>query len=218
MSRAKSPEQVLERALTGLADNPRDLNFVVLYVAEHETGHDIGLESLDSKSTSKRFAGSTSRSGSHSQSRPSMFDGSGDEEVEIEFTLAGMIGAIDKEKARKALPSTVLSRRTEPVGDDEVMSFEKMIKIAHDTNELKLFEGPDMEVFATLLQANIFGDMPAQVAVLPIRASTEDRIHGMLVVGLSTRLHVSSGQPPVSLDAADPIVLPNSLTNPMAIT
>jgi len=191
MAVAKSPEQVLDSALKGLADNPRDLSFVVLYVAEHGNAHDFGLESLDGRSTSRKLTESVSKSGSHSHSRPSIFDEVGDEEIEIEFTLAGMVGAVDTEQAQKVLPGSVISRRTAPIEENEPMSLEKMIRLAHDKNEVVLFNGSDMDVFGKLLQPNVFGDIPAQVVVLPIRASTDDRIHGILVVGLSTRLHVS---------------------------
>jgi hypothetical protein len=200
MARAKSPEDVLEAALTGLNDNPRDLGFVMLYRADTGRKHDFGSNlSVDGGRSLKARTQPESIESSNGYSRATPVDTNGDEEAEIEFHLAGTIGAIDTsdiDEAQDRLPRLVTSSRSNPVDEHDEMSLTKMIKLAHQKDNLILFQGADMKVFGSLLRPNCFGDIPHQVVVLPIRAServsSEESIQGILVVGLNTRLYVSS--------------------------
>lgn len=188
MSMTTTPEQIFQSAKKGLSLNPRDLGFVLLYSAENmDTGSDGGV----SKALSSRSYSTSTRSGGDSGNASRRLSNNL-EEVEMQFTLAGVIGAIESNPMDDLIPHTIISHRTENIEDEETNLLAHVIRQSHAQDKLILLEGADLDIIRSCMRPNVFGDIPHQAVVLPIRASVEDRLHGMLVIGLNSRLTVSS--------------------------
>jgi hypothetical protein len=203
----------MEAALRGLAQNSRDVGFVLLYTTDRDSIEEFSRETSDSQSFVKT-AGTDCGSVAYGSAVAEDI-AVGEEESEITLTLAGAMGAIDLEGPGDHLPRTLTSHRLQAVDECGPSKLTDIIRRAHIRDELVLMRDDEMDAFEGCLKPNVFEDIPQQAAVIPIKASAEDRCHGILVVGLSTRLFVSlTFRPELRTEtAAD--VFPRWLSHPV---
>lgn len=180
----------MEAALRGLAQNSRDVGFVLLYTTDRDSVDDFSREASDSQSVT-RTAGTDCGSAAYGSTVVADEAAVGEEESEIALTLVGAMGAIDLEGPGNQVPRTLTSHRLQAVNEYDQSKLTNVIRLAHSRDELVLLTDDEMDAFEGCLTPNVFGDIPRQAAVIPIKASAEDRCHGILVIGLSTRLNVS---------------------------
>ena len=178
----------MEAALQGLGQNSRDIGFALLYTTDRDGVNDFSKDASVTYSV-VRTAGTDS--GSIVFNGDLLAEELADEETEITLILTGVVGAIDLDGPCDHLPRTLTSHRSIAADECDQSQLTDMIRLAHIRDELVLLRDSEMAVFKDSLKPNVFGDIPQQAAVIPIKASAEDKCHGVLVIGLSTRLTVS---------------------------
>ena len=178
----------MEAALQGLGQNSRDIGFALLYTTDRDGVNDFSKDASVTYSV-VRTAGTDS--GSIVFNGDLLAEEPTDEETEITLTLTGVVGAIDLDGPCDHLPRTLTSHRSIAADECDQSQLTDVIRLAHIRDELVLLRDSEMAVFKDSLKPNVFGDIPQQAAVIPIKASAEDKCHGVLVIGLSTRLTVS---------------------------
>lgn len=145
---------------------------------DYATGASIGDASAQGSGSSEREQPMRSRK----------FSTMSDEAI-IEFSLLAAVGSISADNA-DIVPNTFVSDKSKPL--DGERGLKRWMRQAHISDDMLIVQGEDAQMLDGSVQENAFGDMTGSVAVLPIRASNEDRLYGIMVVGLNTRLYVSS--------------------------
>jgi len=204
---SKSVEKVCEGVIQGMSMNPRDLGFVLMYTTtskyewiepldegEMDEGTDID-QAQDGKIP--KAAASRVMSGSRSRLRSdhSMQTFNGENGVS-EFKLSGKL-RVKPGAPEHAIPTSFLSGvpndhedhvhvELPPASPDSLLHY---LRLAHAKNgDLHIASVQDLPELAAHLEPNAFGDPPDKALIMPIRASTTERFHGLLVIGLNTRL------------------------------
>jgi PAS domain S-box-containing protein len=171
ITEARNTEQIASLALPAFTDN-NDIPFMVMYLAtpaDEDMDHD-GWEKQSQSTNSNRRLSMTS------------------DDPCLEFRLVGHVGCINIQTDDAYVPSIVRSNRSSLPDDVEPSSrLARYIRIAHCSDDAIIL--PANEILGSdNMTPNSFGDLIAHVAVMPIRASAEDRTHGVLVIGLNTRM------------------------------
>ncbi|KAJ9105379.1 hypothetical protein QFC21_001748 [Naganishia friedmannii] len=168
-------------------DNSNDIGFMIMYLSE-PAGDDLDQESQEKESQKTRSMTGSSRSRQHSITGDDAF---------LQFQLAAHSGFSNVEENDKYIPRNVLSDRSRSLdsydGDDDSCPFSKYIRMAHCYDEAVVITDADhLGELLPNLSPNAFGDLPVHAVVMPIRSSMEDRTHGIIIIGLSTRLEFNT--------------------------
>ena len=204
INRSLTQERVVQDALKGMQQsNPRDMHFALFYLAENAdretwpggrsgTGSE-GVWQSDNK-------GIRDPRGSFAEPRPQKslpslasesIASSGNHDSGVKFRLVGNYG-IDIRSGNDAIPLEFLSVPDDV--DSEATAFHPINPITRLLRQVKsqdfahfipnLNEIPSL---SSLTNGNPFDDPPGAAIVLPIRSSVEDRLHGVMLLGLNTR-------------------------------
>lgn len=177
IAEARSAEQIASITLPAFNNN-NDIPFMIMYLAS--PGEDEpDPESSEPQSQRSRSIAESSRRQSTSS-----------EDLCLEFQLAGHVGCIDIQVDDPYVPSTVMSDRSVPLDEyDDAQGLTKYIRMAHCYDDAIVISADnDLREVLPNITPNAFGDLTVYVAVMPIRSSSEDRTHGVIVVGLNTRM------------------------------
>jgi PAS domain-containing protein len=201
MNGSLTQEQMVQDALGGMKQsNPRDMHFAMFYIADdadreswpgtkEETGND-GVEESDTNSArSSRMSFSKRRP---QKSLPSLrsesIASSGDQDRGVTFRLVGSYG-IEIRSDNDGIPLEFSS-----VPDHEITPAHPINLITQLVRQVKSQDSalyiPDLNAIpslSSLPNGNPFDDPPRAAIVLPIRSSVEDRLHGVMLLGLNTR-------------------------------
>jgi len=204
MNRSLTQEGVIQDALTGMQhSNARDMHFALFYIAENadrETwpgGRDVTGNDSVRGSDRKRIRGSH---GSFADNRPQKslpslrsesIASSGNQDAGVSFRLVGSYG-IDIRPDGDDIPRDFLSIPEDV--DHEASSAELINPIIRLVRQVRSQDSalfiPDLTEIPSLSalpNGNPFDDAPRAAIVLPIRSSVEDRLHGVMLLGLNTR-------------------------------
>jgi GAF domain-containing protein len=193
ITRSLTQELTVQNALAGMSEsNARDLQFALFYVAENADERDAGQDG-DANSNSGNSGSLIAGSSLHLRSRS--VDGTEysveEQEMRLALRLLGRYGI--KEGFREdEIPLKLYSGSEETSDSSPPDCVERYIRQARETNSAVHI--PDLALLprlANLCIDNPYGDLPKGAVVIPIRSSLEDRLHGVMVVGLNTRLQWS---------------------------
>lgn len=177
IAEARSAEQIASIALPAFENN-NDIPFMVVYLASPaEELYDH--EALEQQSQRTRSTTSSSRRLSSTS-----------EDVCLEFVLAAHSGCISIQENDPYVPTAVISDRSVSLDEyDDSYGLTKYIRMAHCYDDAVVISTDNglREVLPNITP-NAFGDLTMCVAVMPIRSSSEDRTHGVVVIGLNTRI------------------------------
>jgi PAS domain-containing protein len=203
INRSLTQERVVQDALNGMQQsNPRDMHFALFYIVEN-TDRDTwpgGRDGAMSDGIPDPSNMKSKRHGSFAETRvqkrlPSIRSesvaSSGHQDTGAIFRLVGSYG-IDIRSDTDDIPLDFLS-----VPDDvdcEVNANHPINPITRLVRQVKSQDSPlflpdlaEIPFLASLSNGNPFNDSPGAAIVLPIRSSLEDRLHGVMLLGLSTR-------------------------------
>jgi PAS domain-containing protein len=186
-------EKMIQDALDGMKQsNPRDMHFAMFYIADNAergswpggkagTGNDGVVESDRNSVHGSRRSFAGTRSSVRSESVAS----SGNQDRGVNFRLVGSYG-IDLRPDDDGIPLEFPS-----IPDSEVTPINAITKLVLQvkSQDSALFI-PDLDKIpslSSLSNGNPFDDPPRAAIVLPIRSSVEDRLHGVMLLGLNTR-------------------------------
>lgn len=177
IAEARSAEQIASIVLPAFENN-NDTPFMVVYLASPaEEMYDHDSSEQQSQRT-RSTADSTRRVSTTS------------EEMCLEFVRATNIGCISIQDDDPYVPSTVISDRSVMLdGYTDSHGLKQAIRMAHcyDDDVIISVDNGLRDVLPNITP-NAFGDLTTCVAVMPIRSSSEDRTHGVIVIGLNSRL------------------------------
>lgn len=175
ITEARSTEGTASLTLSAFGDN-NDIPFMALYLAT-PADEDINQEGMEEQS--QVTSASSNRRTSIASDDPC-----------LDFRLAGHVGCINIQEDDPYVPSIVRSSRSIPPDDnDSSKGLARYIRMAHCFDDDIVLSAEDSlrEVLPNITP-NTFGDLTSYVGIMPIRASAEDRTHGVLVIGLNTRM------------------------------
>lgn len=175
ITEARTTDQIALLALAAFRDNI-DIPFMVMYLA---TPADEDMDQEGSEQESQRTSASSNRRASLMSDDPC-----------LEFRLSGHVGCICIRKDDAHVPLTVRSNRSMLPDDyDTSRGLARYIRMAHCYDDAIILSVEDnLEEVLPNIIPNSFGDSTSYVAIMPIRSSAEDRTHGVLVIGLNTRM------------------------------
>lgn len=186
MTNGVSTSEIIESALKGIATNPKDLNFALVYSASLEKGHvDTASQAERVQNQANGLVGSLASGQVTSTLLTPLFASTGDR-AQITFKFAGSTGCVALDDS--GIPNLVTSQRSVPQSTTREKGLAKAIRDCHIKDEVVILHGQQVSSFQACLRPNLWGEIPTHVAVMPIRASADNAIYGVLVVGLSTRL------------------------------
>jgi GAF domain-containing protein len=183
--------------------NPRDMHFALFYIAENadrETwpGGRGGTGEDDVAETGRKSIRGSRGSFAETRSQKSLptlrsesIASSGNQDTSLEFRLVGSYGidirpdSDDIPLGFSSIPGDV---DCEVIATHPINPITRLVRQAKSQNFA--FFIPDlteMPSLSSLSNGNPFGDPPKAAIVLPIRSSVEDRLHGVMLLGLNTR-------------------------------
>ena len=194
-------ERMVQDALDGMKkSNPRDMHFALFYIADNadrvswpggkaETGNDSVVDSDRNSIRGSRgsFAGRRPQKSLPSL-RSESIASSGNQDRGVNFRLVGSYG-IDIRSDNGGIPLEFPS-----IPDPEITPAHPINPITQLVLQVKSQDSalfiPDLDEIpslSSLSNGNPFDDPPRATIVLPIRSSVEDRLHGVMLLGLNTR-------------------------------
>ena len=200
INRSLTQERVVQDALNGMQQsNPRDMQFALFYIAENADrdtwpGGREGALSDGTPDLSRRsnrhgsFVGNKPHQ-SLSSVRSESIASSGHQDSRVTFRLVGSYG-IEIRSDNDDVPLDFLS-----IPDDNEMKSPHPInpitrlvrQVKSQDSALFLPDLTEIPSLASLAIGNPFNDPSGAAIVLPIRSSLEDRLHGVMLLGLNTR-------------------------------
>ncbi|KAJ9120673.1 hypothetical protein QFC22_002604 [Naganishia vaughanmartiniae] len=184
IAESRTVEHIAARSLPAFQDN-NDIGFMIMYLSE-VAGGDLDQETQDKESQRTRSTTGSSRSRQHSLT--------GDD-MSLEFQLAVHTGFSIVEDHDRYIPRNVRSDRLRPVDsydDEDSYPLARYIRMAHCDEAVVISEADNLTELLPNLSPNPFGDFPINAIVMPIRSSMEDRTHGIVIIGLNTRLEFNT--------------------------
>ncbi|KAJ9112313.1 hypothetical protein QFC19_000732 [Naganishia cerealis] len=181
ITESRNVEQIASFSLPAFQNN-NDIGFMIMYLSQPvEDDTDPESQEMESQRTRSTMESSRRHSTVGDDNR-------------LEFRLAGHSGCVEIEENDKYVPHCVLSDRSRPLDTyDDSHGLAKYIHMAHCYNEaVAITEADDMQELLPNLTPNAFGDLPVYAVVMPIRSSVEDRTHGVVIIGLNTRLEFTT--------------------------
>ncbi len=176
---SRSHETLCMAAIEAIASNPRDMPFCALYVVE-------GAGDIDDGSRDNAYLDEAASQDSNSHINSSGLDPA------MVFRLAGQTGCLSLDVS-DILPIEIpLQQLNSSFGGSEHEKLDhpvaQHVRKAVLLNRMVHMGEEQMKQLWPGLQKNSFGEWPENGVALPIRSSHDDRfMHGVLVIGLSTR-------------------------------
>jgi PAS domain S-box-containing protein len=177
IAEARTAEQIASIALPAFENN-NDTPFMVVYLAspaeelyDHESAEHQSQRTRSTTDSSRRLSTTS-------------------EETCLEFVRAANIGCISIQETDPYVPLTVISDRSVALEEySDSHGLKKAIRMAHCYDDAVLISVDNgLRDILPNITPNAFGDLTKYVAVMPIRSSSEDRTHGVIVIGLNSRL------------------------------
>ncbi|KAJ9122143.1 hypothetical protein QFC24_004371 [Naganishia onofrii] len=184
IAESRSVEHIASLSLPAFQNN-NDIGFMIMYLSE-PAGDCFDQETMEKGSQKTRSTTGSSRSRQHSIASDDTF---------LKFQLAAHSGLLSVEEDDKYVPVSVLSDRSRPLDeyDDDHNRLAKFIRMAHSYDDaVVISESDNLAELLPNLSSNAFGELPVSAVVMPIRSSMEDRTHGVVVIGLNTRLQFNT--------------------------
>jgi PAS domain-containing protein len=190
---------VVQDALAGMhQSNPRDMHFALFYVAEKADREAWPRRRENDGVPESGKKSSRGSHGSFAQTRPPKSlpslrsesvasSGQSLQDSNVQFRLLGSYG-IDVRPDSDVIPLDFLSSPEDVDCEETINPIIRLVRQAK-TQDCAIFipDLAELPLLSSLSNGNPFNDPPGAAIVLPIRSSVEDRLHGVVLLGLNTR-------------------------------